>query len=314
MMRIGWNAGGYKRSLDEIRAEARRAAAEGFPSFWLSQIAGPDALTALAAVAPDAPGIELGVSVVPVYGRHPVALAQQALTAQAATGGRLALGIGASHRILVETTLGASYDRPFTRTREALRALRALLAGEAISLEGAEITARGALAIDGAPPPPILLAALGPRMIELAGREADGVTLWMVGPRTLAEHVAPRLRAAAAAAARPEPRILAGFPVCLTEDPARARAFAAKRLEAYGRLPAYRAALEREGAAGPEAILAAGDEAAVRERLAAYAAAGATDVRVNALCPTPDEAGRTIELLAALARESRRATPAGGAA
>src|SRR5262245_12076456 len=128
-MRIGWNGGGHHTSLSAIRAEARRAAADGFASYWLSQLAGPDALTALAVVGAETPGIELGTSIVPLYGRHPYALAAQALTGQAASGGRLVLGIGPSHAPVVETLFGESYARPFTRTREALLALRALLAG-----------------------------------------------------------------------------------------------------------------------------------------------------------------------------------------
>ncbi len=127
-MRIGWSGGGHHTRLESIRDEARCALADGFASFWLSQITGPDALTALAAVAADAPGIELGTSIVPVYGRHPITLAAQALTAQAATGGRLVLGIGASHQVLVEGMFGERYARSFTRTKETLLALKGLLA------------------------------------------------------------------------------------------------------------------------------------------------------------------------------------------
>jgi 5,10-methylenetetrahydromethanopterin reductase len=304
-MRIGWNGGGHHSSLDTIREQAKQAVADGFASFWLSQITGPDALTALAAIAADAPRIELGTSIVPVYGRHPIALAGQALTAQAASGGRLVLGIGASHQMVVEGMFGESYARSFTRVKETLFALKALLAGEPLALEGKEIVARGRLSIEAAPCP-ILLAALGEKMLDLAGCEADGVTLWMVGPRTVAEYVAPRLKESAARAARPSPRILAGVPVCVTDAPDRARAFAAEQLKIYGLLPAYRATIAREGLAGPEGLLAAGSEDAVRAQLAAYEAAGATDLRVNTLCPTPDEAERTRGFLRALCREKNR--------
>jgi 5,10-methylenetetrahydromethanopterin reductase len=298
-MRIGWNGGGHHRSLAAIRDEARRAVENGFASFWLSQINGPDALTALAAVAADAPGIELGTSIVPLYGRHAIPLAQQALTAQAASGGRLVLGIGPSHKLLVEGMLGDSYDRPFTRTRDMLRALRGLLAGEAVHIDSDEVVARGQLAID-APPCPILVAALGPRMLDLAGREADGTTLWMVGARTVGEHISPRIRAAAAAAGRPDPRIVAGVPVCVSDAPDRARAFAAEQLKLYSQLPAYRAMLEREGVKGPEDLLLTGPEDSVREQLVAFARAGATDLRVGALCPTSEESERTRVLLRTL--------------
>lgn len=139
-------------------------------------------------------------------------------------------------------------------------------------------------------------------MLELAGREADGTVLWMVGPKTVGEHIAPRIRDAAAKADRPAPRIVAGIPVCVTDDLAAARRFATERLGNYGRLPAYRAMLEREGCAGPEDILVAGGESRVRERIAAYAAAGATDLRAAPLCATPEESERTRVLLASLAR------------
>jgi 5,10-methylenetetrahydromethanopterin reductase len=301
-VRIGWNGGGHHTSLATIREQAKRASAEGFASFWLSQINGPDALTAIAAIAADAPGVELGTSIVPVYGRHPIPLAAQALTAQAATGGRLVLGIGASHQVMVEGMLGESYARPFTRVREMLLALKGLLAGEAVSLDGREIVARGRMTIEAAPCP-ILIAALGEKMLELAGSEAEGTTLWMVGPRTIRDHVAPRLNDAAARAGRTSPRILAGVPVCVTDSPDRSRSFAAEQLRMYGLLPAYRATIEREGLDGPEGLLAAGSEAAVREQLAAFEAAGATDLRVNTLCPTAEETERTRTFLGALARE-----------
>lgn len=304
-MRIGWNGGGHHTRLDSIREEARRAAAHGFASFWLSQITGPDALTALAAVAADAPRIELGTSIVPVYGRHPIALAAQALTAQAATGGRLVLGIGASHQVLVEGMFGERYGRSFSRVKETLMALKGLLAGEAVSLEGKELVVRGRVAIE-APPPPILVAALGEKMLDLAGEQADGVTLWMVGPKTVADYVAPRLCVAAARAGRRGPRILAGLPVCVTRDAARARAAAAEQLRMYGFLPAYRATLAREGLDGPEGLLAAGTEDVVRERLAAYESAGATDLRVNTLCPTNEDAERTQAFLQRLCAEMNR--------
>lgn len=301
-MRIGWNGGGHYSSLEAIRSDARQAAEQGFSHFWLSQIMGPESLTALAAIGRDAPGIELGTSIVPLYGRHPLVLASQALTTQAALGGRLVLGIGPSHLRLVEHMYGGSYARPFTRTREELRALKTLMAGEALEFEGDEIVVRGQLAIE-ASAPPILIAALGPRMLELAGREAEGTALWMVGPRTLAEHIAPRIQKAADEAGRPAPRILAGLPVCVTDDPERARAFAAKRLMVYGQLPAYQAMLEREGVTGPEGILAVGSEDQVRERIFAYAEAGASDLRVSDLCASPEESERTRELLRQITTE-----------
>jgi 5,10-methylenetetrahydromethanopterin reductase len=300
-VRIGWNGGGNHSSLAELRAEARWAAHEGFASYWVSQIAGPDALTALAVVGAETPQIELGTSIVPLYGRHVLVLAAQALTANAAAGGRLVLGIGPSHQPVVEGMYGESYAKPFTRTRETLAALRALLAGEALDLQGEELRVRGRLAIQ-AMVPPVLVAALGPRMLELAGREAQGTILWMVGPRTLRAHITPRIREAAAQAGRPAPRVVAGLPVCVTDDVPAARAFAAQKLALYGTLPAYRAMLEREGVSGPGDLLVAGSESKVVDALAEVAAAGATDLRAGALCASAAENERTRALLASLAR------------
>ena len=301
-MQIGWNGGGGYSDLGSMREDVRRAARDGFRHFWLSQIMGIDSLIALAVAGSETDGIELGTSIVPLYGRHPLVLASQALTVQAALGGRLVLGIGPSHPRLIEHMYGGSYARPYTRTREELEALKALMAGEAIELEGEEVTVRGQMAIE-ASAPPILLAALGPRMLDLAGREAEGTALWMVGPKTLAEHIAPRIQEAAEGAGRPAPRILAGLPVCVTDDPARARAFAAKKLLVYGRLAAYRAMMDQEGVDGPEDIAAIGTEEEVRDRINAFSEAGATDLRVSDLCPNEEESSRTYELLKQIAAE-----------
>jgi F420-dependent oxidoreductase-like protein len=298
-MRIGINGGGHHTSLDAIRDEARAAARDGFASYWLSQINGPDALTALAVAGAEAPGIELGTAIVPTYPRHPIALAIQALTVQAATGGRLVLGIGPSHRVAVEGAWGLSYAKPLSHTREYLAVLRDLLQGKAVSFAGEQIVARGQLAID-AQPCPVLLAALGPRMLELAGTAADGTVTWMAGARTLREHIIPAVVAAAEKAGRGRPRVVAGLPICVTDDVAGARAHAAEKLRVYGTLPAYRAMLEREGAAGPEEILLAGAESEVRDALAALEVSGVTDLRASVLCANSEEALRTRALLRSL--------------
>jgi F420-dependent oxidoreductase-like protein len=295
-MRIGINGGGHHTSLGAIRDEARAAARDGFASYWLSQINGPDALTALAVVGAETPGIELGTAIIPTYPRHPIALAMQALTVQAATGGRLVLGIGPSHRVAVEGAWGLSYTKPLAHTREYVAVLRDLLQGKAVSFAGEQLVARGQLAID-AEACPVLLAALGPRMLELAGTAADGTVTWMAGARTLRDHIVPAVVAAAQKAGRGRPRVVAGLPICVTDDAAGARAHAAEKLGVYGTLPAYRAMLEREGVAGPEGVLLAGDEAEVRDGVAALAAAGVTDLRASVLCANAEEALRTRALL-----------------
>ena len=171
----------------------------------MPQIFGLDAFTTLAVIAREVPEISLGTGVVPVYRQHPMALAQQALTVSQVGNGRLVLGIGLSHQIVVESLWGLSYDRPLRYMREYLAALGPLLEGEESAATGEVVTAVGAVDVV-APAPELLVAALGPKMLELAGRVADGTVTWMVGPKTLADHIVPTISAAASAGDRPPPR------------------------------------------------------------------------------------------------------------
>ncbi|HLU70855.1 MAG TPA: LLM class F420-dependent oxidoreductase [Nonomuraea sp.] len=261
----------------ELRDRIARAADEGFDSAWMSHIFGLDALTALA-VAGSAAGrdIELGTAVVPTYPRHPAALAQQAMTANAALGGRLTLGIGLSHKIVVEDMYGYSYDRPARHMREYLDVLLPLTRGEQAGYTGETVKANLRLSTPGTGLP-VLIAALGPRMLKLAGTVADGTVLWMTGRKTVAEHIAPGIASAAAEAGRPAPRVVCALPLCVTDDPEAARARAGEMYAMYGQLPSYRAMLDREGVEGPGGVAVVGDEDAVRAQLDALAQAGVTD-------------------------------------
>jgi F420-dependent oxidoreductase-like protein len=259
-------------------AEKLRAAAEaGFASAWIPHIFGVDALTAIAAAGREAPGIEIGTSVIPTYPRHPMALAQQALTTQSAIGGRLALGIGLSHQLVIEGMFHLSFDRPARHMREYLDVLLPLVRENKVDAKGETLGASGALNVPGASPFPVLLAALAPRMLRLAGGVADGTVTWMTGPRTIAEHIVPSIRAAADDAGRADPRVVCALPVCVSDDPDAARERAAKVFAVYGQLPSYRAMLDREGAEGPADVAVVGDEASVRDQIEAIAAHGATD-------------------------------------
>lgn len=299
--RIHHAGGTALRSIDEVRAEARWAQDAGLDGFWVSQIFGVDPFVALAAVAADVPDLpELGTSVVPLYGRHPLAMAALARTAQSASGGRFTLGLGPSHQVFVEGVYGEPYDRPATRTAEYLEALRPLLAGEAASFDGTEVHAHGQLGID-APPVPMLLAALGPRMLEIAGRLADGTTLGQCGPKTIAGHIVPRIADAAAAAGRPRPRVMALVSICVTGDVDAAYGRAAEIGASYARLPSYRAALDREGVDSPADLLVAGSPEQVLAGLAAYVDAGVTDLRVAVTAPTAADAAASRSFLADLA-------------
>lgn len=263
--------------LGRLRGRIARAADDGFSSVWMSNIFGLDALTALAVAGSQVPGIELGTGVVPTYPRHPAVLAQQALTANAALDGRLALGIGLSHQIVVEGVYGYSFDRPARHMREYLSVLVPLVRGEQVAFEGETLKARLGLTTPGAGDMPVLIAALAPRMLKLAGELADGTVLWMTGPKTVAEHVVPAVTEAARAAGRPAPRIVCTLPICVTGDVEAARARAGEVFEIYGQLPSYRAMLDREGAAGPADVAIVGDEDAVAAQIESLAQAGVTD-------------------------------------
>ncbi|MFB4309452.1 TIGR03564 family F420-dependent LLM class oxidoreductase [Actinomadura sp. GTD37] len=288
------------RSIERTAADLRAAADDGIGSYWLTQAFGTDTLTVIGAVARDLPGLRVGTAVVPVHPRHPMALAQQALTANLLVDGRLALGVGPSHRSVVEPCWGMPYDRPVRYMREYLEALNGALA-QRVRFRGEVLTARGDLDVPGAPVPPVLVAALGPRMLEAAGALADGTITWMVGPRTLRELTVPALRRAAAGAGRPDPEVVVALPVCVTGDVPAARAAAEAELEWYGTLPSYRAMLDREGCATPGRMALIGDAEAVAGEIRALAGLGATTFAAR-IFGTERERAATRELVAALAR------------
>ncbi|ONH29855.1 LLM class F420-dependent oxidoreductase [Pseudofrankia asymbiotica] len=287
----------------KLRDALARAADDGLASAWMSNIFGLDALTALAVVGSQVPGIEVGTAVVPTYPRHPVALAQQALTTALAAGGRLTLGIGLSHKVVIEDMLGYSFERPARHMSEYLSVLVPLLEGKPVDVKGETLRAAAGLSTPRLGRVPVLVAALGPAMLRLAGAHADGTVLWMTGPATIRDHIVPTIGTAAAAAGRPEPRVVASLPVCVTDDPATAHAQAGKIFAIYGNLPSYRAMLDREGAAGPADVAIIGDEDTVSARIADLAAAGTTDFVANVFAaPDTAEERRTRTLLSALAQ------------
>ena len=296
-MRIGINATGGVRTLDELVAAAVEAEAAGFDSFWIAQIFGVDALTALAIVGREVPRIELGTAVVPTFPRHPMMLAGQALTTQSAVGDRLALGIGLSHQIVVESMWGYSYAKPLRHMREYLEALLPLLRGESVAVTGEDLTCIGSLDIPGPTAPPVIIAALGPKMLELAGSTGCGTITWCTGERTLLDHVVPSITRAAESAGQPAPRVVAGLPICVTDDPDAARSLIAEQLALYGELPSYRAMLDREGVAGPADVAIVGTEAEVAAALARLDDGGVTELSAVIAAPTPQDRQRTWDLL-----------------
>jgi 5,10-methylenetetrahydromethanopterin reductase len=286
--------------LERLIEQARQLEQRGLDLLWIGQLYDYDALALAALLGRETQRIALGTWVVPTYPRHPSALAQQALTAQAASGGRLVLGIGLSHRVVVEKRLGLDYSRPVRHMREYLEVLLPLLRGEAVAHDGECFRVRLAVAVPGANAPQVLVGALGPQMLRMSARLADGVAIWLGGAEFLERFALAHLREASASTARPFPRVAVGLPIAVCRDRAAARAVAARWLAESSALPSYQAVLARGGAAAPEDVAILGDEAEVREQLARLAALGVSDL--NAVCvPLPDEPDsleRTHALLA----------------
>ncbi|ULE34540.1 TIGR03564 family F420-dependent LLM class oxidoreductase [Mycobacterium sp. IDR2000157661] len=296
---VGLNAGDPS-PVDALVGTLATLRDEGFRRIWMAQLPyDADLPIALGIALRDVDGIDVGSGVIPIQVQHPMQLAQRALTLSLIGGGRFTLGIGMSHRMVVEGVWGVSWDKPVRQMREYLDGLQPLLAGQPADASGEFWTTRGALQIAGAPEPEVYLAALGPQMLRLAGRRTRGTLTWMTGPKTLAEHVVPTLRGAAAEAGRAEGdvRVAASLPVAVTDDVDAARKRAAEQFAIYGTLPSYRAMLDREGYAGPEDAAIIGDEQAVSERLDELSAAGVDEFTASVFDASSEGRARTRALL-----------------
>jgi 5,10-methylenetetrahydromethanopterin reductase len=265
------------QALSLLRDQLLMAVDDGFSSAWMANIFGLDALTALAVAGSGIAGIEIGTAVVPTYPRHPAVLAQQALTTALALDSRLILGIGLSHKIVIEDMYGYSFEAPATHMSEYLSILLPLLDGQPVAFEGKTMRAAIGLSVPRTGEVPVMLAAMGPQMLRLAGQRTAGTILWMTGPATVRDYIVPTINAAAQQAGKPAPRIVCTLPVCVTDDPDGARARAAKVFEIYGQLPSYRAMLDREGAQGPADVAIVGTEDRVADQIKALADCGVTD-------------------------------------
>lgn len=302
-MRIGIQFDTRSRGdLDALLADFVRAEDEGFDTVWAGQVFDLDVLTLLALAGPRTRRIELGTSVVPLPTRHPTVLAQQALTAQLACGGRLCLGVGCGHAAILGKKLGLEGDRPVARSREALEVLRPLLRGEYVKHAGEFQRVRAGVPIAGADAPPVLLAALGPHMIGLAGELADGVSLVFAGAGFVADRVRPLLP--------PGARIVASLPVAVTEAVAGVSAEVDRFTAPSVALAAYQRVLAAQSASRASEIGVIGDEAEVAEGLDALAASGVTDLNPILVDSPADPgcAGRTRAFLAGRARRGGAGT------
>ena len=295
-MRIGTMIGadGANNTLDDIVNVAKRAEAAGLDNVWLANIFSFDAISTLAIIGRETDRIGLGTAVTPTYPRHPTAIAQQALTTAAASKNRFTLGIGLSHQVVIENMLGMSYDKPAKHMREYLEVLMPLTRGETVNFDGDQYSVHGlALDVPGADRMPVVVAALGPVMLKIAGELADGTNTWMVGPKTMAKHIVPGL-------SRSDATVVGGVPIVLTTNIDQARETIGKNLVMYGQLPSYRAMLDREGVSGPQDIAIIGDENTLRGEIKRFEDAGVTDFNAAIMDVEEGAYDRTLEFLSSM--------------
>ncbi|MFK7915709.1 MAG: TIGR03564 family F420-dependent LLM class oxidoreductase [Pseudomonadales bacterium] len=299
-MNIGWNGTGIVQSasIARVAEDIAQAAERGFSSYWLADhpTGGFDALTALAVARPADTDIELGTAIVPTFPRHPMALASQSLTTAQALDGRLTLGIGLSHASMM-AELGIPFEKPIRHLREYLSILVPLLEHGEVDFKGELLSCQAKVFKPDGGRCQVLVAALGPQALRVAGRMASGTTLAWVGPKTIAEHIVPTISEAAAKHDRPAPRIMATLPVCVSDTPDVVRQVIDKNLRMYGQLPSYRAMFDREGAAGPGDVALVGSADEVRDAVAQLQEAGVTDFCPTQFALSPEEKTATARLL-----------------
>ncbi|MCA2243202.1 LLM class F420-dependent oxidoreductase [Mycobacterium sp. WUMAC-067] len=317
-MRIGLMIGSDKERsradrLAGLIDDGAGAETAGFTAFWIPQVPGYlDAMTAVTLIGQATDRIEIGTAVVPIQTRHPMIMAQQALTTQIACGGRFTLGIGPSHHWIVNGQLGLPYDRPARLMGDYLEVLAASFGGPGtVEVDNESYCVHSPVDVTDAYGMPVLLSALGPAMLRLAGERAGGTVLWMADERAIGDHVVPRITAAATGAGRPAPRIVAGVPValCSASETADARAYASEVLGHADFSPNYVRLLEHGDAEDVGDTMAAGDESTILARLCRYRDAGVTDLAAR-IVPLGKDVGeraesrrRTQEFLSSLCPE-----------
>ena len=299
-MRIGLTGGGT--SVDKVVQQAQQAEADGFTSLWYASVVLGDPLVAMAIAGRETSSIELGTAVLQTYPCHPLLQANRVASVVAAMGrSGFTLGIGPSHGHLVGQVYGLSYDHPGRNTDEYVYILTRLLRGETVEFHGEDwrVDSAGRMA-PVEHPVPVLVAALSPRLLRIAGGLGDGTVLWMATARAIETHIAPTVHAAASEVGRPAPRIVAGLPVAVHDDEAAAREAAAAVAAVYDGLPNYQRILEIGGASSPAEAAIVGDETTVQAGLQALLDAGATDIWAGVFPVGEnkrDSVRRTTELL-----------------
>ncbi|MFF9062084.1 LLM class F420-dependent oxidoreductase [Streptomyces sp. NPDC014882] len=278
---VALNAADAPNQIDATVQLAREAAESGLTSAWFGQTFGADSPQLAAIVGREVPGLQVGTSAIPVFGRHPLLVSSQAQTAQAATRGRYHLGLALGTKLLTETGFGLPFERPIARLREFLTALRQLTETGTADFHGELLTATTPVParVPGAEGGvPLLVAAMGPQALRVSGELADGILPYLAGPRALADHIVPALHAAAEAAGRPTPRVVALVPGVVTADLDAVRARATENLAFYEQIPSYARVIELSGGRRAADLAVIGDERTVEAEVRRYRDAGATEV------------------------------------
>ena len=278
----------------------RQLEADGFAGAFLPSM-GHDAMTVLSLAAGETSEIELGTYVIPTYTRHPVAMAQQALATNAAAGGRFTLGLGLSHEVVIKDSWGLDFSNVVRHMREYLEVLVPLMRGEEVNHEGEAFQVHSQLELPDCEAPPVIVAALGPQMLRVTGRLADGTALWLAGPKWIEEVVIPEMGSAARDAGKPDPRIIAGVPIAITADPDRVRERIARAFAMYNTLPSYQRVIQGSGADGPAGVSIVGSEEEIERELLRWKEIGVTDFYAAFEGLNADERQHTREFIAALA-------------
>ncbi len=288
--------------VDDAIAQARRAHDVGVRQIWLAQQFDHDAIGLAGLIGAAVPGLGVGTSVVPLNPRHPLVIAGQAQTAQAAAHGNFSLGIGLGSHKPEEVAFGTSWPRPVARLREYLQVLRSIFDDGEVDFHGAEFTAgpQWPVSVPGGTPIPLYVAAMGPKALQVTGELADGTLPYLAGPRTIGDFIVPTITGAAAVAGRPEPATIAFVPALVTDDVAAGREVAAQALEFYASIPSYQRVIEREGLDSLADLAAVGDAETVRKHLRRYLDAGATDVAISPLDHSQPALSLLWEVTAAL--------------
>ncbi len=303
-MRIGWNGTGVvgHASIASVKKDVGRAAAAGYESYWLADhpTGGFDALTALAVAGQGIHKMELGTAVIPTFPRHPMALAAQTLTVAQSLEVPFCLGIGLSHETMM-ADLGIPFDKPIRHMREYLSILVPLLSSGEVDFEGELLSCKAQIFKREMPEISVVVAALGPQALKVAGELSAGTTLAWVGPKTIREHIVPTIAEAASNAGRPAPRVIATLPVCVTTQGKARRESISRNFASYAGLPSYQAMFEREGANGPGDVALVGTRDEVTEAVAIMAQAGATDFAATVYAENPEEKAATFEFLGKIA-------------